>query len=84
MRAAPVGTIAQPSLDHSSTGTLCWVTGNSVPGNPPDNNDVDAGTTTLLSPAWDLSAHLKGVPEATAFLIFPVVARRARPPGGGR
>jgi choice-of-anchor B domain-containing protein len=56
LRAAPVGTIAQPSLDHSSTGTLCWVTGNSVLGNPPDAADVDGGRTTLLSPAYDLSA----------------------------
>lgn len=54
-RAAPVGTLAQPSEDHTRAGTVCWVTGNAAPGAPASEADVDGGVTTLLSPVWDLS-----------------------------
>jgi choice-of-anchor B domain-containing protein len=52
VRVDPVGTAAQPEDDHSSPGTLCWVTGQ---GTQLGDNDVDNGRTTLLSPVLDLS-----------------------------
>ncbi len=55
-RAAPEGTSAQPSADHSAAGTFCWVTGQGEPGGALGANDVDGGATTLLSPLFDLSS----------------------------
>ena len=56
LRADPVGTAAQPEDDHTPTpGTDCYVTGNALPGQSIGTNDVDGGTTTLLSPIYDLS-----------------------------
>ncbi|CAG1007245.1 partial Subtilisin NAT, partial [Phycisphaerales bacterium] len=59
-RMAPQATAAQPGLDHSpDPGTQCWVTdGNAGAG--VGSFDVDGGTTTLLSPAMDLT----GEPDA--------------------
>jgi hypothetical protein len=54
-RVDPVGTIAQPEHDRTPWGTDCWVTGQH-PGGDAGANDVDEGQTTLLSPAYDLSA----------------------------
>jgi len=54
-RVDPVGTIAQPEDDHSPDGTLCWVTGQGVPGGGAGAADVDGGATTLLSPVFDAS-----------------------------
>lgn len=56
VRAEPVGTVkngvpANPSADASPTGTRCYVTGNGP--TDPDAADVDAGKTTLTSPARD-------------------------------
>ncbi len=61
VRAEPVGTDAQPELDHSDPGTLCFVTGNGAVGGGVGDNDVDGGLTTLRSPTFDLS----GVDSAT-------------------
>jgi hypothetical protein len=61
IRAIPVGTSAQPAVDHTAHGTVCFVTGNAAPGAPASEADVDGGATTLLSPVWDL----EGAPIAT-------------------
>ena len=53
VRVNPTGTAAQPEDDHSTSGTICWVTGSS--------NDVDAGKTTLTSPTLDLSGLSKPI-----------------------
>ncbi len=56
-RVVPNGTAAQPSLDHSEDpGSLCFVTGQGSIGGGLGEADVDAGKTTLVSPALDLSA----------------------------
>ncbi len=57
----PIGTEAQPEDDHTpAPGTMAFVTGQCSGVNCPTCtlgcNDVDGGTTTLLSPVWDLSA----------------------------
>ncbi|MCA9001487.1 MAG: hypothetical protein KDB61_06160, partial [Planctomycetes bacterium] len=56
-RAAPNATAAQPGSDHSATGTQCWITGQSAVGAAVGTNDVDGGSTTLLSPTFDLSTN---------------------------
>jgi len=54
--ADPVGTTYQPEDDHTpDPGVLCFVTGNSFPGDAAGAADVDDGHTTLLSPVFDLS-----------------------------
>ncbi|MCE2884972.1 MAG: choice-of-anchor B family protein [Planctomycetaceae bacterium] len=55
VRVDPVGTTAQPEDDHSTTGTVCWVTGQGTAGGAAGAADVDGGTTTLLSPVFDMS-----------------------------
>jgi choice-of-anchor B domain-containing protein len=56
-RVNPVGSAAQPEDDHTlAPGTFCFVTGQGVAGGGVGDNDVDNGTTTLVSPAYDLSA----------------------------
>jgi hypothetical protein len=55
-RVVPVGTAAAPGADHSVPGNTCFVTGQGVPGGSLGAADVDGGTTTLLSPLFDLSA----------------------------
>jgi choice-of-anchor B domain-containing protein len=55
-RVNPNGTDAQPENDHSQPGTQCWVTGQGSVGGSIGENDVDNGSTTLLSPAYDLSS----------------------------
>ncbi|MCP3917546.1 MAG: hypothetical protein GY711_18535 [bacterium] len=57
-RGDPNGTDAQPENDHTpSPGTDCWFTGQAAPGAGNGSNDVDGGTTTLLSPVFDLSGE---------------------------
>jgi hypothetical protein len=57
VRVDPVGTAAQPEDDHTpAPGVLCFVTGNGAVGGGVGDNDVDGGTTTLLSPVFNLSA----------------------------
>ncbi len=53
-RVDPVGTSAQPGDDHTADGTICWVTGQHNGGGA-GGNDIDGGTTTLLSDTYDLS-----------------------------
>jgi subtilisin family serine protease len=48
----PVGTAYQPEDDATELGVNCWITGISP---SPGNGDVDDGTTTLLSAAYDMS-----------------------------
>jgi hypothetical protein len=48
------GNPAQSEDDHSPDGTICFVTGQGVPGQNPNYSDVDAGKTTLTSPAIDI------------------------------
>jgi hypothetical protein len=56
VRLDPNGTSAQPEDDHTpDPGTICWVTGNAPPGSGDGTADVDGGTTTLYSPAYDVS-----------------------------
>jgi Zn-dependent metalloprotease len=58
----PIGTTAQPENDNTpAPGTLAFITGqcsgpNCSGGCSLGCNDIDGGTTTLLSPAWDLSS----------------------------
>lgn len=53
----PNGTDAAPSDDNTPGGTLCYVTGQGSAGGSLGQNDVDNGTTTLISPAWDISGY---------------------------
>lgn len=56
IRVDPNGTAAQPEDDHTEgSGTRCWVTGQGSPGGSVGENDVDSGSTTLVSPIFDLS-----------------------------
>lgn len=54
-RVNPQATSAQPEDDHTTAGTICWVT-NGTAGGSDGANDVDNGITTLLSPVLDLTA----------------------------
>jgi hypothetical protein len=63
LRADPVGidfngVMIQPEYDHTAgAGRTCFLTGNGVPGCGPFQNDVDGGTTTLLSPRFDATGY---------------------------
>jgi hypothetical protein len=58
-RGDPVGTWhggtfpVQPENDNSLVGTQCYLTMNCNPGAGKDLSDIDAGTTTLVSPVFD-------------------------------
>lgn len=55
VRADPIWTEYQPGEDHTlDPGALCFVTGNGAPGEAPGVEDVDGGSTSLLSPVFDL------------------------------
>jgi hypothetical protein len=55
-RIDPIGTDAQPEVDHTSgPGTECFVTGQGPQFGNIGDADVDEGVTTLLSPLLDLS-----------------------------
>ncbi|MBX3354468.1 MAG: hypothetical protein KF724_02080 [Phycisphaeraceae bacterium] len=49
----PIGSIGEPSEDHTPDGTMCWLTGQSDPFGPPGNGNVDNGVTSLTSPWLD-------------------------------
>jgi leucyl aminopeptidase len=58
IRVDPVGTAAQPEDDYTPPpGVMCYVTGQGVPGGSVGAADVDGGTTTLLTPVYDLSQY---------------------------
>ncbi|MAE45721.1 MAG: hypothetical protein CMJ86_02405 [Planctomycetes bacterium] len=54
-RGNPIGTAAQPEDDHSPSGVQCYFTGQGSNGGSLGENDVDSGTTTLVSPTYDLT-----------------------------
>ncbi|HIB64055.1 MAG TPA: hypothetical protein EYO33_02760, partial [Phycisphaerales bacterium] len=56
VRVNPNGTAAQPENDYSASGTMAWVTGQGSPGGGLGDNDVDGGTTSLVSQQIDLSS----------------------------
>jgi len=56
VRVDPNGTAAQPGDDNTPDGTIAWVTGQGSPGGGLGDNDVDEGTTSLVSNRIDLSA----------------------------
>lgn len=55
VRVDPVGTAAQPENDNSPNGIFAWVTGQGNPGGGLGDNDIDNGTTSLVSNQIDLS-----------------------------
>ncbi len=55
VRVNPNGTGAQPEDDYSASGTIAWVTGQGSPGGGLGDNDIDGGTTSLVSNRIDLS-----------------------------
>lgn len=55
VRVNPNGTAAQPEDDYTVNGTLAWVTGQGNPGGGLGDNDIDGGTTSLVSNLIDLS-----------------------------
>jgi hypothetical protein len=55
VRVNPNGTGAQPEDDNTASGTNAWVTGQGSPGGSLGENDVDGGTTSLVSNQIDLS-----------------------------
>ncbi|MEZ6162822.1 MAG: GC-type dockerin domain-anchored protein [Phycisphaerales bacterium] len=55
VRVNPIGTGAQPEDDNTPSGTLAWVTGQGPQGGGLGDNDVDGGTTSLVSNQIDLS-----------------------------
>lgn len=58
VRVDPVGTAAQPENDNTpGAGTMCWVTGQGVPGGGVGAADVDGGITTLTSPIFDATGN---------------------------
>lgn len=69
VRVNPNGTAAAPEHDHTSGGaTRCFVTGQGTVGGAIGEADVDGGTTTLLSPLYDMSAMLD--PEISYWLWY--------------
>ncbi len=51
-------TIVQPAQQHTPGGELCWFTGNAAgPSEGIGANDVDAGKTTIISDAINLSGY---------------------------
>lgn len=55
VRVNPIGTGAQPEDDNTASGALAWVTGQGSPGGALGENDVDGGTTSLVSNQIDLT-----------------------------
>ena len=54
VRGDPVPTALQPDFDRTpGAGTMCWFTGQHVPGQPNGFGDIDMGPTTLTSPLFN-------------------------------
>lgn len=84
VRVNPNGTAAQPEDDNTASGTLAWVTGQGSPGGSLGENDIDGGTTSLVSNQIDLSTtesatisyarwysnNTGGAPNADVFEVF--------------
>ena len=82
-RGDPRGTGAQPENDVTNPGTRCWFTGQGPIGGGLGDNDVDNGTTTLVSPVFDAtglagvtigywrwySNNTGGAPNADVFVV---------------
>lgn len=52
------GSLVTPEDDHTADpGVNCWITGQDPDGSAQGANDVDGGTTTLLSPVYDLAGY---------------------------
>ncbi|MBK7874184.1 MAG: choice-of-anchor B family protein [Planctomycetes bacterium] len=61
-RVNPNGTAAQSEDDHTpGAGTMCWVTGQGSAGGSAGAADVDGGTTTLLTPTFNLSGYSNAI-----------------------
>jgi hypothetical protein len=60
-RVAPNAGPGVPTADHSNPGTMCFVTGQESAFGGGQQNDVDAGFTTLLSPPIDLAGDTSAV-----------------------
>jgi len=56
VRVNPNGTAAQPEDDNTASGTIAWVTGQGSVGGGLGDNDIDGGTTSLVSNQIDLTA----------------------------
>lgn len=56
VRVNPNGTAAQPEDDNTASGTIAWVTGQGTAGGALGTDDIDGGTTSLVSNQIDLSA----------------------------
>jgi len=84
VRVNPNGTAAQPEDDNTASGTIAWVTGQGSSGGGLGDNDVDGGTTSLVSSQIDLGAtesaaisyarwysnNTGGAPNADVFQVF--------------
>ena len=84
VRVNPNGTDAQPEDDNTPSGTIAWVTGQGAVGGALGANDVDGGTTSLVSNQIDLtgtesatisyarwySNNTGGSPNADIFEVF--------------
>jgi len=55
VRVNPIGTEAQPENDNTVNGSIAWITGQGSPGGSLGENDIDNGTTSLVSNRIDLS-----------------------------
>lgn len=66
VRVDPNGTAAQPEDDASEPGTFCFVTGQGSVGGSLGENDVDGGSTSLVSPMIDTT----GVDVATIAFAY--------------
>jgi len=58
---APDGSNFQPGGDATANGVNCWITGLAARGPGGQDNDVDGGTTTLLSPRYSLAGAVDPV-----------------------
>ncbi len=55
-RLDPLGTASQPEDDHTpGSGSTCFVTGQGSQGGSTGDDDVDRGTTSMMTPRIDLS-----------------------------